>query len=168
MTPESANDPGRRVIEALDTLGEPYEVLPVDPDLADTEVFCERYGIPLEISGNAILVASRRGEPKHAVCVLLATTRLDVNRTVRRLLDVRKASFASAEVTLDLTGMLIGGVTPFGLPPGLPIYIDERVMAIDEVWVGGGSRSQKIKVAPHTLLRLPGAKVVPDLARPPD
>ena len=55
---------------------------------------------------------------------LLANTRLDVNRVVRHRLGVRKASFASIDETRDLTGMLIGGVTVFGLPADLPVWID--------------------------------------------
>ena len=95
---------------------------------------------------------------------MLATTRLDVNHAVRPLLGVRKASFASPEETRELTGMLIGGVTPFGLPEGLPLYIDERVMDLDEVIVGGGGRTTKLSVSPSALLRLPNAEVVSGLA----
>ncbi len=108
------------VIAALDAAGVAYEVMPCDPDLADTAVFCEAYGIPPERSANAILVASRRPLGERAVCVVLATSRLDVNRTVRQRLGVKKASFASAEETAEATGMTIGGVTPLGLPRWTP------------------------------------------------
>ena len=165
MTTAPVENPAAHVRAALEALGEPYEELAVDPQYADTESFCEHYGIAPEISANAIIVASKRGEPRYAACVLLATTRLDVNRVVRRLLEVRKASFASAEQTHELTGMLIGGVTPFGLPEDLPIYIDERVMALDAIWVGGGDRSSKIRVSPSVFDRISAATVVPDLAR---
>lgn len=164
MTVEA--DPGARAIAALDALGEPYELIEVDPELADTASFCEHYGYPLETSGNTIIVASKRGERRYCACVILATTRLDVNRTVRKLMDVKKASFASAEETRELTGMLIGGVTPFGLPEGLPLYVDERVMALDEVIVGGGGRSTKLAVSPAVFERMPDVTVVQDLGLP--
>ena len=164
MTVEAG--PARRAIAALEALGEPHEVIAVDPELADTAAFCEHYGYPLETSGNTILVASKRGEPRYCACVVLANTRLDVNHAVRPLLGVRKASFATAEETRELTGMLIGGVTPFGLPDGLPVYVDERVMALDEVIVGGGDRSTKLAVAPSVFLRMADVKVVQGLALP--
>lgn len=159
-------DPGGRARATLDALGEPYELIAVDPELADTAAFCEHYGYALEESGNTILVASKRGEPRYCACVVLATTQLDVNHAVRPLLGTRKASFASAEETAELTGMLIGGVTPFGLPTGLAIYIDTRVAELESVIVGGGDRSTKLRVAPIALLRLPRAELVRDLARP--
>ena len=160
----SNDDSATRALAALDALGESYELIEVDPELADTASFCEHYGYPLETSGNTIIVVSKRGELRYCACLVLATTRLDVNHAVRPLLGVRKASFASPEETRELTGMLIGGVTPFGLPEGLPLYIDERVMDLDEVIVGGGGRSAKLSVSPSALLRLPNAEVVSGLA----
>lgn len=112
------------------------------------------------------MVASRTGDRRHAACLVQATRRLDVNRTVRRRLGVRKASFAPAEETVALTGMLPDGVTPFGLPDGLPLWVDDGVVAHERVIVGGGSRSLKILVASEVFHRLPGAEVVEGLARP--
>jgi prolyl-tRNA editing enzyme YbaK/EbsC (Cys-tRNA(Pro) deacylase) len=149
---------------ALDASGVPYEVMACDPDLADTEAFCAAYGIPPDRSANTILVASRTEPRRHAACVLLATTRLDVNSTVRKRLEVRRASFAGAEETAAITGMVLGGVTPFGLPDGLPVWVDSRVLEPDWVILGGGSRSCKIKVDPAVFERVPGVEVVPGLA----
>jgi prolyl-tRNA editing enzyme YbaK/EbsC (Cys-tRNA(Pro) deacylase) len=151
----------------LDGLGAGYEILPCDPALADTEAFCAHYGVPLDRSANTIVVASRTEPRRFAACVLLATTRLDVNRTVRRKLGVRRVSFAGPEDTAELTGMLLGGVTPFGLPDGLPLWIDDRVLEPDWVILGGGSRSAKVRTAPSVLARLPGAEVVEGLALAP-
>ncbi len=156
-----------RVRRALDALGLPYEIMAIDPAFADTAAFCERYGVPLDQSANTILVGSRREPRQYAACVVLATRRLDVNHTVRRLMRVPRLSFASAEETVAVTGMMIGGVTPFALPPEMPLYVDEAVMAPDWVVLGGGSRSTKIKVAPAALERLPGGRVVPGLSAPP-
>jgi prolyl-tRNA editing enzyme YbaK/EbsC (Cys-tRNA(Pro) deacylase) len=102
----------------------------------------------------------------YAACVVLATTRLDVNRTVRQRLGVRKASFAPSEETRALTGMEIGGVTVFGLPTDLPIWIDARVMDRERIVLGGGNRSSKVIAPPEILLRLPRAEVVEGLANP--
>ena len=154
------------VIVALDSAGVRYEVMPCDPELADTAAFCEAYGIPPEHSANAILVASRRPLGERAVCVALATTRLDVNRTVRQRLGVKKASFASPEETVEVTGMTIGGVTPLGLPKGLKVWIDAEVMNPDWVIVGAGTRAAKIRLAPEDLVRTSGAEVIEGLARP--
>ena len=153
-----------RVLDDLDRLHIDYEVMDCDPTLADTAQFCEAYCIPLEQSANAILVASRKPEGHNAVCVVLAHTRLDVNGTVRRKLGVRKVSFAPADLTRDLTGQEIGGVTIFGLPDGLPVWLDSRIIACEWVIVGAGSRSAKIKLDPSQLPGLPGYEVVVDLA----
>ena len=146
--------------------GSDHELIDCDPELADTAAFCAHYGYPKGQSANTILVASRRPPGESAACVVLATTRLDVNNRVRRLMGVRKASFAPAEVTSELTGMLIGGVTPFGTATELPLWIDARVLDRDRVIVGGGSRDRKLLVPPETLLARPGAEVVEGLAAP--
>ncbi|MGH2427760.1 MAG: YbaK/EbsC family protein [Candidatus Limnocylindria bacterium] len=153
------------VRDRLDALGVRFEVMECDPALADTAAFVAHYGVPAERSANTIVVASKGAEPSYAACILVATTTLDVNRVVRREMGVRKASFAGADAVRALTGMEIGGVTPFGLPEDLPILVDERVMAQPWIILGGGNRSSKLKVAPDALHRLPSVRVVTDLAR---
>jgi prolyl-tRNA editing enzyme YbaK/EbsC (Cys-tRNA(Pro) deacylase) len=150
----------RRVVEVLDGLGVPYQVEAIDPAFADTAAYCERYGVPLDHAANTIIVASKKEPRRYAACVVKATSRLDVNHAVRRLLDSNKVSFASADETRALTGMLLGGVTVFALPPELPIYVDDKVMALDWAILGSGSRSSKIRVAPEALRRLPSAQIV--------
>jgi prolyl-tRNA editing enzyme YbaK/EbsC (Cys-tRNA(Pro) deacylase) len=152
------------VYRQLDELGWPYRVIEIDPDYADTAVFCERYGYSPRISVNCILVASKTGERKYAACLVQATRRLDVNRTVRGLIGARKVSFAASEDTVAVTGMRPGGVTPFALPPGLPVYVDAPVMELDEIILGGGGRSTKILVSPAVLAKLPAVAVVDGLA----
>ena len=136
-----------------------------DPDLSDTAQFCEVYGIPIEQSANAILVASRKPEGHNAICLVLATTRLDVNGAVRRRLGVRKVSFASGKLTRELTGQEIGGVTVFGTHSGLPIWVDSRVLDHRWVIIGAGSRTAKIKLNPKQLMALDGFEIVEDLAK---
>ena len=153
-----------QVRETLAELGVPFEVMECDPALADTAAFVEAYGVPLEQSANTILVASKGAEPTYVACVLLATTSLDVNNVVRHEMGVRKASFARAEPVRELTGMEIGGVTPFGLPVDLPVLVDARVMEPDWVVLGGGNRSSKLKVAPAVLNALGSVRIIPDLA----
>jgi prolyl-tRNA editing enzyme YbaK/EbsC (Cys-tRNA(Pro) deacylase) len=151
------------VLAAVEATGAAYERIDIDPALADTAAFCEHYGYPLATSANCILVASRDDPPTVAACVVLATTKLDVNKRVRKLLGVRKLSFAPAELTRELTGMEIGGVTPFALPPDLPLYLDGRIRPLDTVIVGGGSRSIKLSVPPAALVAV-GGEYVEDLA----
>lgn len=152
------------VLAAADATGIPYEVVPCDPELADTAAFCEAYGYRPDQSANAIVVVGK-GDPRiYVCCLVLATTRLDVNGVVRRRLGRKKASFASADETAEMTGMEIGGVTPYGLTAGLPIWIDSRITAGEQVIVGGGSRDRKLLVPPGSLVALPGAEVVDDLA----
>ncbi len=157
-----------RVTAAMDSAGIAYETMDIDPDLADTAAFCEAYGIPLENSANAILVASRKPQGHNAVCLVLAHTRLDVNGVVRKKLGVRKVSFAPAELTVDLTGQEIGGVTVFGLPDELPVWVDAGVLDRDWVIVGAGSRSAKIKLDPSQFRELQGFDIVEGLAKVPE
>ena len=149
---------------AIDRLGIDYEVIEIDPDFADTAAFCEKYGYPPDNSGNTILVASKRGPKKYSASIVKASTQLDVNKTVRRLMEVSRASFAPADETMAVTGMAIGGVTPFGLPPEVPIYVDEKVMALDYLILGAGSRSAKLKIAPGVLSQVPNLQIVPGLS----
>ena len=152
--------------EYLDNTGFAFEVWPCDPELADTATYCAHYRVPLENSVNAILVRSKTGERRYALCVLRATDRLDGNHVVRKKLGARKVSFASADETRELTGMEIGGVTPIAIPAELPIWIDAAIMRCDYVVLGGGNRSTKLKVDPRALLQQNGVEVVEGLARP--
>ena len=153
-----------RVVQALDALGVPYELMEIDPAFADTAACCEKYGLPLASAGNTIVVASKKEPKQFGACVVKATTRLDVNHAVRALLGASKVSFASAEETQALTGMMLGGVTVFALPSDVPIYVDDKLMQLDWVILGSGSRSSKIKIAPEVFRRLPNATIVPGLA----
>ncbi len=155
------------LVVRLDALGVGYELFPCDPALADTAQFCQAYGFALEDSANTIVVASRTDPPRYVACVTLAPYRLDVNRTIRQRLGVRRASFAPADETAAITGMTMGGVTVFGLPPDLPIWVDSRVMDRDRIVLGGGSRSWKVLASPAILRALPGVQIVEGLATEP-
>ena len=142
-------------------------VAEIDPDLADTAAFCAAYDVPLAASANCVVLAGKReGEVRMAACVVLATTRADVNNVARRWLDVRKISFASMDDAVALTGMEYGGITPIGLPADWPILVDSRVMDAPTVVIGSGVRRSKI-VLPGSLLSVaPGAHSIDALANP--
>jgi prolyl-tRNA editing enzyme YbaK/EbsC (Cys-tRNA(Pro) deacylase) len=157
-----------RVDAALDRLrssGHDFEIVACDPELADTAQFCEAYGYALDDSANTIVVVGKSEPRVYAACVVLATTRLDVNGEVRRRFGTRKASFAPGEETASRTGMTIGGVTPFGLPDDLPIWIDAAVMERDRIILGGGGRDRKVLASPSILNALPNAETVANLAK---
>lgn len=165
--PDSVNaDLNARIRAALEASGTPFEIIDCDPDLADTADFCAHYGYAPEDSANAILVRTKTGEEKYALCVVLATTRLDVNHTVRKKFPARKVSFASAEETRAATGMEIGGVTPIALPAGLPVWVDAAVVARERIILGGGGRDTKVIVTPAYFEALADAEVVEGLAKP--
>lgn len=158
------DDPvAERVRASVAALGVPFEIVPCDPALADTADFCAAYGYSMEDSANTIVVAGKADPTVYAACVVLANTRLDVNSAVRKRMGVRKASFAGAEDVRRITGMEIGGVTPFALD-GLPLWIDSRVMERDLIVLGGGSRECKVVGPPTLLTALPGAEIVDGLA----
>jgi prolyl-tRNA editing enzyme YbaK/EbsC (Cys-tRNA(Pro) deacylase) len=142
------------------------EVAPIDGALADTAAFCMAYDVPLDISANCVVVAGRRGEiTRYAACMVLATTRLDVNGVVRQLLDARKASFAPMDDAVALTGMEFGGITPVGIPADWALFVDSRIPAIDRVVIGAGIRAAKIHLPGSALAGLPRAQVIEGLAK---
>lgn len=163
--PDLLADP---VAKALGELEDPtlVGVAEIDPDLADTAAFCEAYGSPLEASANCVVVAGKRGgEERFAACLVLATTRADVNGVVRRRLDVRKASFAPMDTAVELTGMAYGGITPLGLPGDWPVLVDAAVAAAPELVIGSGVRGSKLLIPGTVLAALPGAEVIDQLGR---
>ncbi|MFL6120203.1 YbaK/EbsC family protein [Actinophytocola sp.] len=163
--PELLAIPVAKALAVLPGAGD-VGVAAIDPDLADTAAFCETYGSPLSASANCVVVAGRRaGEERFAACLVLATTRADVNGVVRKRLDVRKASFAPMDTAVELTGMAYGGITPLGLPAEWPLLIDPAVAAAPELVIGSGIRASKLLIAGPTLATLPNAEVVEDLSR---
>ncbi len=142
-------------------------VAAIDPDLADTTAFCAAYGFAPDASANCVVVAGRRdGVERYAACVVLATSRADVNGVVRRHLDVRKLSFARLDEAVRLTGMEFGGITAFGLPAGWPVLVDAAVLAAGDVLMGSGVRGSKLMLPAEVLAGLPAAEVLADLGRP--
>lgn len=153
-------------LKLLQDAGEDFEIVSCDPELADTAQFCDAYGYALEDSANTIVVVGKSDPRVYAACVVLATTRLDVNGAVRRRFGTRKASFAPGDETAARTGMAIGGVTPFGLPDDLPLWVDAAVMDRDRIVLGGGGRDRKVLAPPAILKALSNVDVVVDLAKP--
>ena len=140
-------------------------VAPIDPDLADTAAFCEAYAVPLEASANCVVLAGKReGQVRMAACLVLATTRADVNGVARRWLDVRKISFAPMDDAVAMTGMEYGGITPLGLPPDWPILVDSRVIAQPAIVIGSGVRRSKIVMPGAALREYVGVHVIDGLA----
>jgi prolyl-tRNA editing enzyme YbaK/EbsC (Cys-tRNA(Pro) deacylase) len=160
----SLDEVEQATLAAVERLGVPHTVVDCDPAFADTAAFCQRYGYPLDHAGNTIVVASKKEPRQYAACVVTATTRLDVNRAVRDLLKVSKVSFATPDEMREVTGMTMGGVTVFGLPPAMPIFVDARVMDLDYVILGTGGRNGKVRIEPAVFHRLPQARIVPGLA----
>jgi prolyl-tRNA editing enzyme YbaK/EbsC (Cys-tRNA(Pro) deacylase) len=148
-----------RVAEALADAQMAYEAIACDPALSDTAAFCEHYGFPPEKTCNAIVVVAKTTPKQYFACLVTSDRKLDVNHRVAKLVSIKRLSFASSEETAELTGMRIGGVTVVGLPPGIPILIDTHVLERDYVILGGGNRSSKIRLDPHELTKLAGARV---------
>jgi prolyl-tRNA editing enzyme YbaK/EbsC (Cys-tRNA(Pro) deacylase) len=142
-------------------------VVAIDPDVADTAAMSEAYSLPLTTGANCVVVAGRRdGQERVAACLVRADTRADVNNLVKRILDVRKASFLSMDRAVEESSMEYGGITPVGLPDGWRLLIDRRVVEMDVAIIGSGVRRSKLLVPGRLLAELPGAEVVDDLAGP--
>ena len=163
-TPEAIEGRVRAALAELNIAG--WEWIEIDPQYGDTADFCEQYGYDLPHSANTIIVASNRGPAAYCAGIVRACDRLDVNRRVRGLMGVSRASFASADETREVTGMMIGGVTALALPDGLPIYADVRLLEMDYIILGAGSRSGKVKLPPQELEKLPGLEFIEELSQP--
>ena len=152
------------VLNAIERLEIKVDIVDCLPEYADTAQFCEHYGYPKETSANTIIVAGKADPKRYAACLIQATSRLDVNHTVRNLLGVRRASFATAQETQILTGMAIGGVTIFGLPDALPVYIDASLKALDYLVIGAGTRQAKLIIHPTELVKIPNISFIENMA----
>jgi prolyl-tRNA editing enzyme YbaK/EbsC (Cys-tRNA(Pro) deacylase) len=140
-------------------------VVAIDPEVADTAAMSEAYDLPITVGANCVVVAGRRdGEERVAACVVRADTRADVNNRVKRLLDVRKASFLGMDRAVAESGMEYGGITPLGLPPHWRVLVDQAALGIEVAIIGSGVRRSKLLVPGQLLGELPGAEVVPGLA----
>lgn len=155
------------VANVMSALNIEHSVIDCDPEFADTKKFCDHYGYSVNEAANVLLIASKKGKLKYAACVVLATCRLDVNKTARKKLGVSRISFANPDQMRELTGMELGGVTPFGMPGNVPVWIDSQVMDCDRIILGGGNRSSKIVLSPAMLLKVPNVEVVEHLAFQP-
>ncbi len=139
-------------------------VFEIDPDLADTAALVKAYGLAMEASVNCVLIGgARAGEERISACLVRADTRADVNRTVRRLLDVRKCSFLPMDRAVEESRMEYGGITPIGLPAGWRLLLDDRVPDLDAAIIGSGVRRSKLVLPGAALARLPRAEVVEGL-----
>jgi len=164
--PHLLAEPTRALISQLGW-GERLGVVEIDPAVSDTAAFLSTHSLTEDLAANCVVVAgSRNGEERVAACVILANTRADVNGAVRRLLDVRKASFLPLDDAVTRTGMEYGGITPIGLPEQWRVFIDSRVVGVPLVTLGAGVREAKILIPGELLAHLPGATVIDDLARP--
>lgn len=166
--PDLLGEPVAKAISALTAeQAAGIGVVAIDPELADTAQFCAAYGSPLKASANCVVVAGKRaGEVRYAAAMVLATTRADVNRVIKRRLDVRKASFAAMDDAVVLTGMAYGGITPLGLPAEWPVLVDSVVAAEDELIIGSGLRASKLLVSGSLLAALRGAEIIEGLGTP--
>jgi prolyl-tRNA editing enzyme YbaK/EbsC (Cys-tRNA(Pro) deacylase) len=164
--PDLLADPVAAALRADPAIAGRVAVAEIDPDLADTAAFCETYGVRLDQSANCVVLAAKRsGTTQLAACMVLATTRADVNGLARKTLEARKASFASMDVAVAETGMEYGGITPLGLPGGWPILVDAAVAACPDAVIGSGVRRSKLLLPGEVLAGLPGAMVLADLGR---
>jgi prolyl-tRNA editing enzyme YbaK/EbsC (Cys-tRNA(Pro) deacylase) len=165
--PDLLGDPVALALKALEPADAALVgVAEIDPGLADTAQFCAAYSSPLDRSANCVVVAGRRGDDtRYAACLVLASTRADVNGLVRKRLNARKASFAPMDDAVALTGMEYGGITAVGLPEDWPLLVDAAVAAAPAVVIGSGIRGSKLALPGELAARLPGAEVVESLGR---
>jgi prolyl-tRNA editing enzyme YbaK/EbsC (Cys-tRNA(Pro) deacylase) len=156
-----------KVAATLARYGIKHRATVCDPQYADTASYCEHYNLPPGEGANTIIVATKTEPVRYAACIVLPTTKLDVNKCVRQLMGMRKLSFASAEQTVALSDMQIGGVVAIGLPEDVSVYIDDALFALPEILLGGGNRSSKLLLNPQELLKMPQAKRIHGLGIPP-
>lgn len=145
-------------------LHEQILVCEISEEFADTEAMTAKYGMDLDLSVNCIVVTGKRqGEERTAACAVRATTQLDVNHVVKRMLDVRKASFMSQKEAVARTGMEYGGITMMGIPEEWRLLVDSQA-ADGWACIGSGLRRSKLFVTGNVLAALPGVGIIEGLA----
>ncbi|HMK98397.1 MAG TPA: YbaK/EbsC family protein [Acidimicrobiales bacterium] len=160
---ELVAEPTYRALGELGWLDQ-VAVAEIDPAISDTLATRDAYGLSDDQLANCVVVGGRReGDQRFAACVVLASTRADVNGTVRRRLDVRKASFLGREEAVERTSMEYGGITAFGLPTEWLVLVDRQVADAELVVVGSGVRRSKLLVPGRLLAELPAAEVIDGL-----
>lgn len=154
----------KKILDTLKKTSLAYEIIKIDPEFADTYKFCEKYNYPINKSANTIIVCSKKEPITFAAAIISASTKLDVNHRLKELMSVGRISFAKSEQTKEVTGMMIGGVTLFGLPKNLKIYADKKLLDLDYIILGGGGRSTKIKISPNVLNKIKQVQIIENLA----
>ena len=154
----------KNVLNTLKKTSLDYEIIEINPEYADTYEFCKKYNYPINKSANTIIVCSKKEPVTFAAAIISASKKLDVNHRLKELMSVGRISFAKSEQTKALTGMMIGGVTLFGLPENLTIYADKRLLGFDYIILGGGGRSSKIKISPNILNEIKQVQIIENLA----
>ena len=153
------------VYDHISKLGIPYEIVECKEEYADTYLFCEKYEYPIEYCANTILLSSKKPPDYYVACVLQGNKKLDVNNKVRKLMNSSKVSFASHEETVSLTNMKSGGVTIFGLPKSIDVYVDSEIMNNPYLIFGSGNRNCKIKIEPNYLNQIPNIKSIENITK---
>ncbi|HVV14869.1 MAG TPA: YbaK/EbsC family protein [Candidatus Paceibacterota bacterium] len=141
-------------------------VAEIDPALSDTAAFCEKYAVVPAQAANCVVLKYKKGEESAFVaCVILATTRADVNGLVRKVLDIKKISFAPMEEAVAGSSMEFGAITPIGLPANWPILIDKAVVDSPGVIIGSGIRKSKLGLPGRVLASLPNIQILEGLGQ---
>jgi prolyl-tRNA editing enzyme YbaK/EbsC (Cys-tRNA(Pro) deacylase) len=163
LRPDLLAEPTRDTLARAGLL-EQVGVVEIDPSLSDTAATQREFGLQPDTLANCVIVGGKReGAERLAACVVLADSRADINGVVKRLLDVRKASFLTVDRAVGLTGMEYGGITPIGLPPEWPVLIDRRVTETEIVLLGSGVRRSKILIPGSLLGQLAHVEIIDGL-----
>lgn len=162
------------VMDALGKVegGNEVGVAEIDPTLSDTAAFCEKYQVGLGESANCVILKAKKSDPaggeaqvQYVACVILATTRADVNGLVRDVIGTKKISFAPMEEAVEGSKMEFGAITPVGLPASWPILIDKAVAEAPALIIGSGVRKSKLLVSGKFLASLPNVQVLEGLGQ---
>jgi prolyl-tRNA editing enzyme YbaK/EbsC (Cys-tRNA(Pro) deacylase) len=93
------------------------------------------------------------------VLALVAGDRRGDSEAIAAEVGAASVAFADADTVREATGYAIGGVSPFDLPPGLAVIIDDSLLRFDEVYTAGGTPQSMVRMDRDRLFELAGERV---------
>ena len=149
-----------RIMDILDAHHIAYRVLPHSRPVFTVEAAAEQRGVVKEEMVKSILLRDRDG--RYVMAGVTGDARVDP-KAVRAHLpaDWKRLSFASAEEILAVTGCVQGAVTPLGLPPDVPVILDEAIARCDKITISSGDPMAGLELDPQDLIRVSGAQLAP-------
>jgi len=143
-----------RVQDALTRAGAAGAVRQLDESTATSADAALALGVEVAQIGKSLVFL---GDDRAVVIVLSGADRLDT-AALARFLGVGSVRRPDAQEVRSSTGYPIGGVSPLGLPPDVPVLIDDGLADFDVIWVAAGTPNAVFPTTYPELVRITPAR----------